>query len=87
MKQMNLIPVLWAMQKKIRNIFSCVWSILLFLGSQMFICFINLVLRSQNREYVRQFRVTYAYLMNLMNIYEVRVFKRELMNMKTCVTS
>jgi hypothetical protein len=69
----------------------------LFLGSQMFICFINIVMRSKIRGFVRQMLNKYHYFMNLMNIYEVRVFNRffgivrfldgKLMNMVEGVTS
>lgn len=46
----------------------------LFLCSQMFICFINITMRSKKGEFVRQVTHIYRYFMNLMNIYEVRVF-------------
>lgn len=67
------------------------------LGSLIFICFINLAMRSKTREFVRQIAQLRVHLMNLMNTYEVRVYKRffekvcfmtsDLMNLKRCTTS
>ena len=63
----------------------------------MFICFINLAMRRKIAEFVRQVTRINIHLMNLMNIYEVRLFKRffekvvlvgkDLMNMKMNLTS
>ena len=50
-------------------------TFLLFLGSFMFICFINFTMRSNKGKFVRQISSVYQYLMNFMNIYEEWVFK------------
>jgi len=57
----------------------------LILASQRFICFINLAMRRKTGEYCSAKGAPMTYLMNLMNIYEVRIFKRFFENV-VCLT-
>lgn len=85
------------LSKKIRDIFFESGSGTLILGSLMFICFIKSLYEAKKGEFVRQLTHINIHLMNLMNIYEVRLFKRffekvalagkDLMNMKMHLTS
>lgn len=92
-------PVLgvWGLEKKYALFFFLNMAFWRILGSLMFICFINFDMRSTIGEFVRQVTRINIHLMNLMNIYEVRLFKRffekvalvgkDLMNMKMHLTS
>ena len=92
-------PVLgvWGLEKKYALFFFLNMAFWRILGSLMFICFIKSLYEVKKGEFVRQLTHIKSYLMNLMNIYEVRLFKRffekvalagkELMNMKMHLTS
>ncbi len=80
-KLMNLMNLMkrkgecGALVKNMRVIFYFYWYITAFLGSLMFIRFINLAMRSKKGEFVRQVTHINRYLMNLMNVCVVRVLK------------
>jgi hypothetical protein len=80
-KLMNLMNLMkrkgecGALVKNMRVIFYFYWYLTAFLGSQRFIRFINLAMRNKKRVIVRQLTHTNNYLMNLMNVYVVRVLK------------
>jgi hypothetical protein len=63
-----------ALVKNMRVIFYFYWYITTFLASQRFIRFIKFAMRNKNRVIVRQVTHTNNYLMNLMNVYVVKVF-------------
>jgi hypothetical protein len=69
----------WGVQgllEKTSRIFFLVWCFLVFLGSYMFICFIKITMRNKIDEIASQTALAMTLFMNLMNIYEVRVYKR-----------
>lgn len=79
MNLMNLMKLFWVhygFSKKNSVIFFVNWYEMRFFGSLKFIRFINLAMRMKKCGFVRQLGQINNYLMNLMNVYVVMVFKR-----------
>lgn len=70
-----------ALWKNMRVIFYFYGYKTAFLASQRFIRFINITMRSKYGEFVRQITNKPYYFMNLMNVYEVSIFKAIFENM------
>lgn len=89
MNLMNLMKLFWVhygFSKKNSVIFFVNWYGMRKMGSLKFIRFINFAMRMEKCEFVRQVTHIKQYLMNLMNVCVVMVFKRFFETMG-CLTS